>query len=71
MKTETITLTNDFHGTSVTLRVNGDRLSAGQMRRMRRELCGMSDCCCGTIRGKQTHGLHINQDGTATVYAND
>ena len=49
-----ITIRNRFHNTSVTVRANlGDILTDGQMRRIRRELCGISDCRCGTIRGHQ------------------
>ena len=54
----TIEYRNSFHNTSVRVRVddaavcedgNGlqARLSKSQQRRVERELCGMSDCCCG------------------------
>ena len=43
-----ITLTNDFHNTSVRLRANiGDYLSPSQIKRAARILCPVSDCCCG------------------------
>lgn len=46
--TKTVELTNGFHHTSVRVRVrDGWLLSASQRRRATRELCGMSDCCCG------------------------
>jgi len=51
-----ITLTNDFHNTSVNLVVadheGGDtvKISASQYYRARRELCGITDCCCGGTR---------------------
>ena len=52
-----ITLTNDFHNTEATVRIA--ELQPGQVRqisrstynRIRRELCGMSDCQCGDVRG--------------------
>jgi hypothetical protein len=47
-----ITVTNDFHNTSINLQVKGDTLTRSQMRRVNRELCGMSDCCCGDIVGE-------------------
>jgi hypothetical protein len=58
MKTK-ITLTNDFHNTSVNVMVNGEpgdyeyRLSSSQVRRIRRELCGMADCSCGAVRNDE------------------
>ena len=49
-----ITLYNDFHGSEVTLRANpGDELSLAQVRRARRELCGISGCLCGGNLGER------------------
>jgi len=58
-----ITLTNDFHNTSVRLRANiGDHLSDSQIKRAARVLCPVSDCCCGqnelNTRGRQD-GFYI------------
>jgi len=59
-----ITLTNDFHNTSVNLVVTdhgpGDTvvISDGQYRRARRELCGMAECRCGGTYSDD-HGDHI------------
>ena len=59
---ETITLTNEFHGTKVRLRpgpgVPGSSyqiatLSPSQVRRARRELCGIPDCTCGGAAGER------------------
>ncbi len=47
-----ITLTNDYHNTSVTL-LNSTPC-ARTFAKINRELCGLSDCVCGIIRGKQT-----------------
>jgi hypothetical protein len=48
--------TNDFHGTSVTFMapVGGGKISKATTKRIFRTLCGMSDCCCGGIRGAQS-----------------
>ena len=59
-------LTNSFHRTSVTVRVpeswgdvwgeiqyramNGGRADRRRERKIRRILCGMSDCECGIVR---------------------
>lgn len=56
---KTITLTNDFHGQSVTLRLGqrnargGWPLSQGQIRRARQELCGIAGCTCGGLLGER------------------
>lgn len=80
-----ITLTNDFHNTEVNLIIEsttGDAigtLSASQILRARRELCGSSDCMCsgdvGT-RGRQDYSVEPifdNRTGRVTggvVYKN-
>ncbi len=62
---KSITLTNDFHNTSVVLRPDGEeRLTVGQVQRARRTLCGIAGCTCGGslgVRGYQwgTRGLGI------------
>lgn len=52
-----IRLFNDFHNTEVSIMVSpGKPLSAYQIRKIRRTLCGMDDCCCGNdldMRGPQ------------------
>ena len=56
---KTITLRNDFHDTEVRAIPKWNEtgftgtLSASQVRRIKRELCGMDDCICGAIRGSQ------------------
>jgi hypothetical protein len=72
MKTTTITLNNDFHGTSVNLRANGDRLSAGQVAKARRTLCGVAGCRCSGktgMRGAHDFELVENCEGSFTVCA--
>lgn len=51
----TLTLRNDFHNTTCKIRMRPDQtvLTRSQMRRVRKTLCGMSDCQCGEIRGPQ------------------
>lgn len=61
-----ITLRNDFHRTSARIRAQpGERLTSSQWKRAERALCGMSDCCCGTIRGPQwmDDGTPLHVDG--------
>lgn len=53
-----ITIRNDFHGTESRIRVKAlpAVLTDSQVRRVRRELCGMADCRCGGVlnqRGQQ------------------
>lgn len=45
--TQTITLTNDFHGTEARVRVTNGRISADQAKRAARKLCRHGDCTCG------------------------
>lgn len=47
-----ITLTNDFHSTEITLRKKaGDSVSRSTYYRVRRALCGISDCTCSHSDG--------------------
>ena len=53
-----LTFRNDFHNTEVNVRAivredNRLLISKWQSARISRELCGMKDCQCGTIRGKK------------------
>lgn len=58
-----ITITNDFHNSSVTLRVNlGQWLSKSQIQRARNTLCGISGCTCGgnlSERGRQAVEIDV------------
>ncbi len=67
-----ITLLNDFHQSLVRLRPRGDRLSASQVKRARRVLCGYDGCTCGGVcgeRGRQPDTLAITgrPDGSAEI----
>jgi len=49
-----ITLSNDFHNTRLRLALGRDQtLSARQVRRARRELCGIKGCLCGGTAGER------------------
>jgi len=52
-----ISVRNDFHGTSARLRAGiGETLTASQVNRCRRILCGIDGCTCGgalSERGQQ------------------
>jgi hypothetical protein len=66
----TLILTNDIHQTSITVRPLNSHLSASQMRRVRRELCGLDDCSCGAVRGHQVNRTQVIRDekGGAEVF---
>jgi len=69
MKTKKITLTNNFHGTEVT--VYGKRsynnwiwdLSKAQVTKITKALCGMAECSCGITR-ESVWDLYNNDDGS-------
>jgi len=44
----TVTLRNNFHNTECNVRIPEAtrKISGGQIRRARKKLCGISDCCC-------------------------
>jgi len=46
-----ITLKNDFHNTSVTLRLRGNYPTASQVKRAKKVLCGISGCTCSNVMG--------------------
>jgi hypothetical protein len=52
-----VTLTNDFHNTSIRVRLG--HITERNANRVRNNLCGMDDCTCSTselgTRGKQQH----------------
>jgi hypothetical protein len=59
-----ITLTNDFHNTSVSVRLNNQFLTKNQESRVYKKLCGIKGCACGNaigMRGAQTAPI-IGQD---------
>lgn len=70
-----LVLSNDFHRTSVRLRLaDGYTITESQARRARRELCGVAGCKCGGIvgeRGKQRQpdGSEVDVDYTALAGA--
>jgi hypothetical protein len=51
-----ITIINEFHKSEVRVRANiGDVLTARQVRRIRRTLCGRIGCTCGGILSERGH----------------
>lgn len=61
-----ITVYNDFHNTSVSLRADiGAELTASQIRRARKELCGQDGCRCGGPLGERgpQEGFWVESDG--------
>ena len=71
-----ITLTNNFHNTSVRIRANiGDELSQAQIRRSRQILCGFEGCTCGGLLGERygaesigTRQFQIEHMGSGQFY---
>lgn len=75
-----ITLTNDFHNTGINLILADDTLSAHQLRRARKALCGVQGCTCGGIAGERgpqylpdgrRFQIEPQQDGSAIVRAEE
>jgi len=60
-----ITLTNDFHGTSVNLVTSGKALSARQVRRSWKALCGYKGCACSNAAGTRGRGQYIEIEYSA------
>lgn len=75
--TRTITLTNDYHNTSINLRPTKGELSISQVKRARRELCpnGKECICSGPVgvRGPQSihDGRHYIRLEIEPVYYSD
>ena len=59
-----VTLKNDFHNTEVNVIPKNGWLSRAQVLRVEQTLCGVSDCCCGVVRGLQDVYVEEQQDGT-------
>ena len=70
METDMITLTNDFHGTEVRVRVPAAtwELTARQIARVRRALCGIPGCTCNHDNaGCRIKQVETRPDGTGYV----
>jgi len=63
-KTKKVVLANDLHNTEVTLRVRGE-LSKWQVKRARKALCGIAECCCSDDLG--TRGPQWQPDGRLAI----
>jgi len=73
MKTQKIICTNSFHNATCTVIAKNGKLSAHQIKKIEKSLCGMADCCCGGLN-KYTDSvsgskiiLEPNYDGGATI----
>ena len=58
-----MTITNDFHCTSIEIRAKvGQIVSPSTLRRVRRALCGIPTCTCGRSDGSRNsrYGLEAN-----------
>jgi hypothetical protein len=65
MQTTEIKLINDFHNTSTVIRVKPDwnqyaTLTAEQVKRIRRALCGIKNCACSNLLGIRGHQTDID-----------
>jgi hypothetical protein len=59
-----VTITNDFHGTEITLiQRNGGYLTRTQILKARRTLCGISDCRCGGALGERGCAVEVIDTG--------
>lgn len=66
MQSRVIEFSNDFHNTSSSARAKPIRFNSGRecwrirervMRRVERDLCGVENCSCGGLRGRQEDPL--------------
>jgi hypothetical protein len=73
-KTKKITFSNDFHNTQCTVigklasNQRGYIISLDQLKKVKRNLCGMSNCGCGSIRGQQDGFKFEYHDDFVYVY---
>jgi hypothetical protein len=66
-----ITLTNDFHNTEVRLNPKDGKLSARQVKRAEKVLCGMDDCICGNeagMRGAENPDIEFHEEWVDNKY---
>ena len=72
-KTIEVEFSNDFHDTYITVRAritpHQILLSPGQMRKIEKELCGISDCQCGGLRGQQEWDIVEYYSGESVAIA--
>jgi len=50
---KTITLSNNFHNIETSLRVKNGKLSAAQVKKAHKILCGIKGCTCGDDLGRR------------------
>lgn len=64
-------LKNDFHNTEVNLNVKNWNLSANQIKRARKILCGIDGCTCGNVagmRGSDNPDIEFDTDWVDNKY---
>jgi hypothetical protein len=62
-----ITLTNDYHNTTTTVRTEAGFLAAGQVQRAADNLCGITGCTCGDVAGCRPQQVEECGDGSARI----
>ena len=74
MERKKVTMKNDFHNTEATVYCQYDAqrntgyLSPRQYSRALKKLCGMADCECGGVRGRQDYYCEDEMpDGTLRI----
>lgn len=59
-----LTLTNSFHNTEATIRANvDDTVSRSTLRRVRKQLCGITGCTCGREDGTRHSRYRLESQG--------
>ena len=70
-----ITLTNDFHHTTIAVRTRAGMLNSSQVRRVRKALCGIAHCQCDFeigARGPDNPRIEYNTvTGCARIYPDE
>ena len=62
-----ITFKNPFHGTEASCVTQNGTLNKRQVKRVRKQLCGMSDCTCGGVYGGDLALVRTSHDTWAVM----
>lgn len=63
-----LTLINSYHQTEIQIKANpGDSVSKSTLRRVRKALCGISDCQCGGEDGTRDSRYRIESWGDHAI----
>lgn len=53
-----VTVSGGFHNSAdISLRIKGEKISAGQYKRLTNHMCGIKDCICGPRHGWEINGM--------------